>query len=315
VGYDHDWRLFDQRARRNFNVLFAFNDMGLFVGENTTTLLDGTPVDYVHVEYAPGFSESSFEFTGEGPIPIILSENVMRQRGVMPGDAVYIVYAIPIRSRHVWTPIPAVVIGVHNRHIIRRQFADAVLMPLSALEYIKGEEIGYVTLRFNVDPQQSRDLRAIREELTGFLRQHSLSWGSIRLRLNVQDGELRSVVGHMEQNLSLLRLLYPVAIVLSVIIGFGLSLLLILQNAKNAAIMRMLGLTLKRTQSALCSEQLTVCLGGIVIGLIALTILGWSIAVSFMPAGLYLAGVIIGSITGSILVTNRPPLELLQVRE
>jgi ABC-type antimicrobial peptide transport system permease subunit len=121
----------------------------------------------------------------------------------------------------------------------------------------------------------------------------------------------------MEQNLSLLKLLYPVAIVLSAIIGLGLSLLLMLQNAKVAAIMRVLGTSKKKSRTTLCAEQTVVCLLGLAIGLVVLAILGWGFgfASSLFLAWIYLAGTSIGTVVGTTIVTNRPPLELLQVKE
>ena len=61
------------------------------------------------------------------------------------------------------------------------------------------------------------------------------------------------VVIPMEQNLSLLKLLYPVAIVLSAIMGLGLLLLLMLQNAKVVAIMRVLGTSKNKSRTTLCA--------------------------------------------------------------
>jgi len=129
------------------------------------------------------------------------------------------------------------------------------------------------------------------------------------------DEELRTVVGSMEENLSLLRLLYPVAIAVSLIIGIGLSMLLMLQNAKNAAIMRVLGSPKNRTLLILCTEQLIVCLFGLLFGLCLSAIAGWGAGASVIIAVLYLSGVFIGSAVGGLLVINRPPLELLQVKE
>ena len=125
------------------------------------------------------------------------------------------------------------------------------------------------------------------------------------------------VVIPMEQNLSLLKLLYPIAIALSAIIGFGLSLLLMLQGAKVAAIMRVLGTTRAKSRATLCTEQAVVCLFGLVLGLAVLAAMGWGFGFvsSLGLAAVYLAGAATGSVAGAVVVTNRPPLELLQVKE
>jgi len=58
-----------------------------------------------------------------------------------------------------------------------------------------------------------------------------------------------------------------------------------------------------------------VCLTGLMIGLLVATFVYHGVQESVMLAGLYLAGVLTGAVIGSILVTSRPPLLLLQVKE
>lgn len=70
----------------------------------------------------------------------------------------------------------------------------------------------------------------------------------------------------------------------------------------------------------LCGEQLFLCLVGLLLGLALLAALRQDvIAVLTGPALvcalLYFAGVICGSIPSAVSVTNRMPLELLQVKE
>ena len=56
---------------------------------------------------------------------------------------------------------------------------------------------------------------------------------------------------------------------------------------------------------------------GLALGLVLLMILGWGFGLtsSLFLAALYLAGAAAGMIMGAVVVTNRPPLELLQVKE
>jgi len=70
----------------------------------------------------------------------------------------------------------------------------------------------------------------------------------------------------------------------------------------------------------LCGEQLFLCLIGLLLGLTLLIVLQRDAAAvltgpALVCAALYLAGVICGSIPSAISVTNRMPLELLQVKE
>jgi ABC-type antimicrobial peptide transport system permease subunit len=117
-----------------------------------------------------------------------------------------------------------------------------------------------------------------------------------------------------------MRILYPITVAMATLIATGAAVLLMFQNAKEAAVMRMLGQTKRGTRIMLNAEQVILCLVGLLLGLVGLAvmrrdffaILSWQ---SLMCAGLYLLGSLIGSITGAVLITNKPPLELLQVRE
>jgi hypothetical protein len=178
-----------------------------------------------------------------------------------------------------------------------------------------GDELRFISIQFEIDPAFNRIVAQIYGEIEDIVGHRRA--GEEPLSLLIEDEELRMVVIPMEQNLSLLRLLYPVAIALSAIIGFGLSLLLMLQNAKVAAIMRVLGTTKTKSRATLCFEQIAVCIAGLVMGLIALAALGWGFGSisSLGLAGVYLVGAVVGTVVGSVVVTNRPPLDLLQVRE
>jgi len=188
-------------------------------------------------------------------------------------------------------------------------------MPVEALEYIVGDELRYISIRFEIDPVYNREMTRIQDEITE-IAEH-IGAGDVDLGLFLDDEELRLVVIPMEQNLLLLRLLYPVAIALSAIIGLGLSVLLMLQNAKIAAIMRVLGTSKRKTRTTLSVEQMMICLFGLALGLILLTVIGWGFgfASSLVLAGIYFAGAAIGTIAGAVIITNKAPLELLQVKE
>jgi ABC-type antimicrobial peptide transport system permease subunit len=132
----------------------------------------------------------------------------------------------------------------------------------------------------------------------------------------LRDEELRVVAGQMEQNLALMQLLYPVVIAVSVVIGAGLAVLLMLQNARIAAILRVLGFGKVRTRGMLCSEHVIVAVFGVIVGFVVMPLIGISL-VGEMPllACLYVLGAFIGAISGAVIITSRAPLQLLQVKE
>jgi len=84
--------------------------------------------------------------------------------------------------------------------------------------------------------------------------------------------------------------------------------------------MRVLGTTRTAVRLALILEPLILSILGVLIGL-GMARLLWmtSDLLASVPllisAGLYLVGVLAGSVTGAISVTNKKPIELLQVKE
>ncbi|MCL2226877.1 MAG: hypothetical protein FWB97_04530 [Oscillospiraceae bacterium] len=280
----------------------------------------------LEIEFAPGFGTSDFVFSVGDPIPVIISGYTMEKRSLPLGGTAFLSALDPghMGNFHLhvnFTHGPALIIGTHNnRNLHTPHFRDGIIMPLDAMMDFLGPisrvrvyEWGFTDFAFEIAPAHNREILYVRERLEEIVRQRNAGW--VPLSLMMHDEELRVVVGSMEQNLSFLRLLYPVAVIVSMAVGFGLSVLLIMQNAKNAAIMRVMGVSRRRTQAVLCIEQLGVCVSGLALGLAVPPMFGWSIGAAVMLAGLYLLGTAAGSAAGAALVTNRPPLELLQVKE
>ena len=268
----------------------------------------------MQINFAQGFDPEDFVFAEGDPVPIIINNRVMDQNGYELGDVVYVGASTMLNSL-IWDHTPAVIVGIYNLSRLTNDIFFGAIMPVAALRHIVGDELRFIAIQFEIDPVHNREMERVRDEIGGIAE--DMGAGEVPLGLFLEDEELRMVVIPMEQNLSLLRLLYPIAIALSAIIGFGLSVLLTLQSAKVAAIMRVLGTTRKRSRATLCAEQVVVCLFGLALGLIALAALGWGFGFvsSLGLAGVYLAGAALGTIVGAVVVTNRPPLELLQVKE
>lgn len=273
------------------------------------------PLAYLYFTYGYGFSYADFVFTAGEPIPLVVSEPMMELRGLNVGDKAVIGFIYGREER--WMSVPAIIIGVHNRNLMTAlvSFRDTSFMPLAAMEYILGDETSFIVLHFEIEPAYAREIPWVYEELLSILNLPLAGWAN--LRLTIYDEELRSVVLPMEQNLSLLRALYPFALGITFLAGLGLSLLLMLQNAKNAAILRALGSSGFKSCVNLLAEQWIVTLFGLIIGILAVAFLGWGFGgLSMLTiAGIYFAGTILGSATGAILISVRKPMELLQVKE
>jgi len=220
---------------------------------------------------------------------------------------------------------PCVIVGQYsgstatsaNSNIIRLTTSpiNPILIPLSALESMEGSQTQFTVAHFSLDPKRNRELPQFRLDM-----EKAMQDNGGKLRFMIWDEELRVVIAQLDKNLSLLEVLYPVVIGVSVLIGAGLCFLLLLQATREAAIMRVLGTTRRAVRLALILEPLVLSILGVLLGL-GISRLLWTSPglVSAVPllisAGLYLAGVLAGVVTGAISVTNKKPIELLQVKE
>ena len=136
--------------------------------------------------------------------------------------------------------------------------------------------------------------------------------------------ELRQAVAPLEGSIQLMRALYPVTLVLSLLCAAGVAALFIMTSAKEAAILRVQGTTKLRTQVILGLQQAVACSVGLAAGLTGVllyvgsarpTMLGGVAASSGLCALGYLAAAVIGSVSSASVVTGRHPLEMLQVKE
>ncbi|MCL2603180.1 MAG: FtsX-like permease family protein [Defluviitaleaceae bacterium] len=318
--------------------LLGISNLEGFIDENTKTPLDeqlGIFCDDLTIEFAPGFGEEDFVFVQGKPTPVLISRESLERYDSELGEIIIFktLESILAWNWHDWIEQEAIVIGVYDGGLSRgvSRLGYPLVMPLSAVYYhslghwwfdeagngMKTGRPSYMTARFTVDPARNRELQQLRDLTEAPLAQNHLgSVGAVPLELLLEDDVIENVILPMERNLALLRVLYPIAIGSAFVLAFGLSLLTMLQNAKNAAILRVLGKSKIISQVALCMEQLAVCTAGIVLGLIALMVAGVALGVTpFALAGVYFTGILSGSAIGAFVISAKAPVELLQVRE
>lgn len=118
---------------------------------------------------------------------------------------------------------------------------------------------------------------------------------------------------------TLLELLFPIAVAAEVFIGMAGYLLVILQSAREAVFLRILGITKKRARCMMALEQLLLCMTGIVLVACGLALYSPGLfarsteTLAFCYA-LYFLGCLCGSATAAVHVTRGRILELLQVK-
>jgi ABC-type lipoprotein release transport system permease subunit len=247
-------------------------------------------------------------------VPALFPTSLLEQLQINVGERVWIT-----GSSYTYT---CVVVGQYSGWLVTttntqliNPAGSHILIPLSVLESMEGGQTKYTVAHFVLDPEKNRELPQFRADMEEVMD----VYGG-QLRLIIWDEELRIVINQLEKNLSLLEVLYPVVIVVSTLVGAGLCFLLLLQATREAAILRVLGTTRTAVRLALISEPLGLSITGVVISL-GISYFLWMtsglvpVGSLLTSAGLYLAGALAGSVTGAILVTNKMPLELLQVKE
>jgi len=322
-----------------------------FIAENTKTAMDehlGVACDDIEIEFALGFGPEDFVYVPGRPVPMLISRYFLEihedEQGYVfeMGEAFpfyraildFVDWGMHFAFGTVTVETQGIIIGVYDGGLQRGvlRLGRPAVVPMDAFYYLadrnqwfhpeggllQTERPTYMTARFVVDSTRNRDLDELREFVEASLEQNFLGrmFGQQPLELVLDDSVIHNVIIPMERNLSLLRVLYPIAIGAAFVLSLGLSLLTMLQSAKNAAIMRVLGKTKGNAQFALIAEQLIVCVVGAGVGLLIMPLLSVAlglVALSF--AGLYLAGALVGSFIGAVVISAKTPLELLQVRE
>lgn len=118
----------------------------------------------------------------------------------------------------------------------------------------------------------------------------------------------------------LLESLFPIAVAAAALIGvFGPG-LVIMQSAKEAAFLRILGVTKKRARCMLVFEQIILCIAGIVLVAGGMTLYNYGLFARGAQTlaicwTLYLLSCICGASIAAVQVTRHRILELLQVKE
>lgn len=190
-----------------------------------------------------------------------------------------------------------------------------MLVSLSFLELLEDDNLNYSTAKFSLDTAKNRELADFRDAARAVVEAPAA--GELELSLVVWDNELRQVAEPMEKNINLMKVLYPVANIVSFFIAAGLGVLLLFQRRREAAILRVLGVGVMPVRLTLSFELLVLNVAGVLLGLAAIYVVTEAVSLPAMgiAAAAYFAGGVIGAIVGSVVVTKARPLELLQVKE
>ena len=306
-----------QEPTRALNTVMGVSSLDDFIEVHSNRFVQNL-FGSMDIEFAEGFDINSFGYAGDEPVTVILPHIVMESRGLELGDSA--IFAYRRRGDFHWRTREAIVIGSHNSHIYGH-VQDVVVLPLEILLNFLHVELRYTNFSFNINPIFNSQLEEITAHFderfsvapSGFM----IGFGhQARAYVRIFNDELTYSIAAIEQTLLLLELFYPVALVASILIGIGLSVLIALQSAKNISLLYALGIPKKKAGSLIVCEQAAIFIAGAIISVGAILLLGWIFEFqSVLALGIYILGATAGSIFAVLTITKKPLLEMLQLRE
>lgn len=287
----------------------------------------GYSLDNFYMEYTGDYSNTFnpviIDENGKEGFPILVSNAAMEHFDLKLGDKIF----LKPNSRYRKLSIESYgkIVGTFKLFNKGKDFygyssvieRDLFIYPLSVLEATEWE-VYYDSLEFEFKPEKNRELMERKDEIRRIVASNPFNEHPTELR--IWDGELRNVVEPLEKNVSLLEILYPITFILSIIIAAILSFIMVLRRTVDIAILRILGVKKKEVRWNLFRENMVLVLIGVLISLIiklSITINSQSIDIEIyvMVIGGYLVGTIVGLLLGIEIVSNKKPLDLLQVKE
>jgi len=301
------------------------NQLTLTTSTDIEALFEYYGISGAQVEYVKSWTEAmvfEMEWSSErilrSKIPVVFPTSLLESNNLKAGDTVSLGYTD--------APGTANGIGFISPYVIAGQYDDMyvsgdILMPLGALEalheYMEIDMI-YSYAHFVLDPLKNHDLPDFSKQVEEWI---SAYWaGTLPLRAIFWDEELHLVVSALEQTVELLNMLFPITVAVATLFAGGLSVLLLLTTAKEAAYLRVLGATKARVRATLSSQQALLALIGLLLGHLGINMMqgfaapdaGISLT---LCAALYMCGTVAGAALASAVMTRRSPLDLLQVKE
>ena len=303
------------------NVMMLINGQELNYSITVTNNLERYLSEDYTVTYVKGYDDTLF--TGNGQV-CLLGQKAAEIFGVRPGDEIsvlpYDLYLVLTRTNDNADTLQAAVEQATSMyevagiiHSDQESISNGIFAAVnSEAEAAYGQPFPIEYSEFTLSDNEKLD------ELSDLLNDQKVS--------DKKDAPMASFylnsagLENIRRVRDLLNLLFPVAVTAAILIGVLGPGLLIMQSAREAAYLRILGVTKKRVRCMLVLEQIVLCAVGITVVSGGLALydherLIRSAGTLAVCGVLYLLGCVCGALGASILVTRRRALELLQVKE
>lgn len=307
------------------------NDIARYTGEETA------------ITYAEGYDESCMKKLGE---VCIAGKKLMEANGLKPGDKIHVTrtgalenlqasYVQRYKREHPEDETSnEKILELYNDQIMKEFATRGAYYTIAGIVTAKSDQYNRMffspgNLRTDLIFRYAAPLDIAEYKLADNLRAEEFrSYAAGVVSANVDELLSKDLAFYMDTSkldkllntLNLMEKLYPVVIAAAVLIGGLVCGLIVIQAAKEAAIMRVLGTTRRRTRAILAVEQVILCLAGLTAGACGLMLYNGVYLVEialkmYILAALYFAGCLAGTLTCSIITLRRNVLELLQVKE
>lgn len=259
---------------------------------------------------------------GETRIPILASDMALEMYGLKIGDEISFdsgfrrinrVYGT-IVGKFVKQSDHAYKDGTFEGYGISPLF----VMPLDVMDYVEKGKLHYEKVNVLFDKEKNNELYFQANAIKEMIANHEDNKTSVGLK--IWDEELRKVIVPLEKNLSLLEIVYPITIVISLLTAGFVAYIINLRKAKDMAILRVLGVSNREVKALSIKESLLLTLIGVLFGVLLMIVLRkieYSIGTTgyILAAGSYTIGTILGLMLALKNRDSKKPLELLQVKE
>lgn len=291
-----------------------YNTAYSLIGTNDSSRTVGSAIEFIEGWDADRFADSA-EYV------CVVERRACVERGVELGDELMISGMSPGDRSAMFGELKSgasfTVVGIYD---CMRMFPGDILLPLTTLDRAQGDlflsDEPHVTFcEFRMKNELLRSENAYRHTPTATLERSAPDF-----TLRYLDDELRNTVRPLESNANTLRLLLPIIAAVVLLIGAAIPGLVVLQSSKDAAIMRVLGMSATKVCAIVVVEQMMLCLAGLAIGVGALCVVhgaGRLAALPTMTICVTVYAVLTAAVCAAagVAVSARKPLDLLQTKE
>ena len=261
--------------------------------------------------------------TDEKPIPAVCGEKFLEDHDLTLGDTFTCLVQVEVNS----TMLKEIPLNIHVIGSYVQQWGKSPMyvplachVPLSLLDInedpsnVKGwDRYSFRTCRFNLT--SAGELDSIRH----LLREQGFSAvrhvGSNRTTILLRDSAFLRFSENMERNIAMGKVMSTVISLLTVLLGFIISWLMIFSRRREFALMRGLGVQKRRVFASFFAEQAILCLTGCLVGC---AVLFWLYAGGIaqpLAVAAYLVCYLLGAAISIRMIGKTDLMELLTVRE